>query len=360
MRLLICPNPFKGTLTAVEAAEAMARGLRKARPELELDLMPLADGGPGTLDAMKASQGGALRRLKVAGSLGKPVTAAWLDLPGKAGVLESAQVVGLTLLPPARHRPLLASTEGLGQLILAAQGAGKTKLLIGLGGTASTDGGTGLARMLGWRFLDKQGKDLLPGGGALARLHLALPPPKPYLLRGLRIEALCDVQAPLFGPRGAANVYAPQKGANASQLHALEAGLRRLAACVDPELARRPGSGAAGGLGFGLQVFAGATLVPGAARLLQLSGFARRLRSATALLTGEGCLDAQTMHGKLPAVVALTAKRSGKLCFAACGQLKLHAADLRAAGFTQVIVAPGRSRAEAARAISAALQDWAS
>lgn len=345
---LVAPNPYKGTLTAVQAAAALARGLRRAG--LRSRPLPLADGGPGTLSALRAALGGRLRRARVAGPLGSPVSAVWLDLPGGLAVVESAQAIGLHRVPPVRRAALVASTEGLGQLLLAVAAAGKRRVLLGLGGSASSDGGVGLARALGWRFEDAAGQALAPGGGALeglARLHR----PRRRALAGLRLEALCDVSAPLYGPRGAARVYAPQKGATPAQVGILDKGLRRLAALAGPALAREPGSGAAGGLGFGLRAFAGARLRPGAEALADWCGLESELERADWVLTGEGCLDAQSLQGKLPAFLARRAGTLGKPCIAVVGRCELSEQAWRRAGFSAVLVAPGHDAQAAALAL---------
>jgi len=347
MRVLLAPNAFKGTLSAQAASDALARGLRRARPGWALDPLPLADGGPGTVAALHAALGGRLRSVSVEDALGRRRSAQWLDLPRGLAVVESAQALGLEWIKPRERDALAAGSEGLGRLLLAVAEAGKRELLLGLGGSACTDGGAGLARALGWRFLDRGGEDLAPGGGALAGLWAVLSPRRPRL-GGLKLTVLCDVDAPLFGARGAARVYAPQKGASPAEVRRLEQGLRRLAACAAPALATVPGAGAAGGLGFGLMAFAGARLRPGAATLLDLCGFAQRLKRADALVTGEGRLDRQSLQGKLPAVLAAAARAAGKPCVAVVGGCPLSAAVRRKAGFSAVIEAPA-SRPAAAK-----------
>ena len=350
MRVLLAPNAFKGTLSAQAAAAALRRGLRRARPGWSVDTLPLADGGPGTLEALRAALGGRLRPVKVEDALGRMRQAKWLDLPGGLAVVESAQALGLEWIEPGERDALAAGSEGLGRLLLAVAGDGKRELLLGLGGSASTDGGSGAARALGWRFLDKSGQDLGPGGGALAGLWAVLSPRRPRLGR-LKLHVLCDVDAPLSGVRGAAKVYAPQKGADPAQVRRLDQGLRRLAACTSPELAKVPGAGAAGGLGFGLMAFAGAGLRPGAETLLRLCGFGARLKRADVLVTGEGRLDAQSLQGKLPTVLAAAARKAGRPCLAVVGRCDLKAAAWRKAGFGSVLEAPGPDPAKARRAL---------
>ncbi|HTB33817.1 MAG TPA: glycerate kinase, partial [bacterium] len=237
MRVLLAPNAFKGTLSAQAAAAALAQGLRGARPAWALDRLPLADGGPGTLAALQAALGGRLRTVAVEDALGRQRRARWLDLHRGLAVVESAQALGLEWIEPGRRDALAASSEGLGRLLLAVAAAGKREVLLGLGGSASTDGGSGAARALGWRFLGRGGQDLEPGGGALAGLWAVLSPRQARLGR-LKLRVLCDVDAPLSGVHGAARVYSPQKGASPAGVRRLELGLRRLAACSAPALAK--------------------------------------------------------------------------------------------------------------------------
>jgi glycerate kinase len=342
-------NPFKGTLSAVQAGAAVARGLRRSARGFRVDVLAAADGGPGTLDAVRSARGGRLRRLRVPGPLGRPVEAAWLDL-GTDALIESAQAIGLERVSPSRRDALASHSEGLAWLLLAAAKAGKRRAFVGLGGSACSDGGAGLARALGWRLEDAQGSDLAPGGGSLIQLARLRSPQRSRLGR-MQVLALCDVDNPLHGVRGAAHVFSPQKSASPAQVLRLDLGLKRLARIVDPALARQPGAGAAGGLGFGLMAFTGARLLPGAATLLALGGLGPRLRQADLVITGEGCLDTQSLHGKLPAVVAAEARRLGKPCFALCGRIKLGSGALKKAGFRAAIAAPGKTSAQAARAL---------
>jgi glycerate kinase len=348
---LVAPNPYKGTLSAASAAAALAAGLGRAG--FVARRLPLADGGPGTLAALRAALGGRLRRVRVEGPLGAPRMAAWLDLPGGLAVVESAEAIGLQRVPAARRDAMAAGTAGLGQLLLAVAAAGKRRVLVGLGGSASTDGGSGMARVLGWRFLDAAGAALAPGGGPLAGLA-RVRRPRRRALGGLRMEALCDVAAPLHGPHGAARAYGPQKGATPAQVRALDAGLRRLAALTAPGLGLAPGAGAAGGLGFGLQAFAGARLRPGAEALMDGCGLEAALAKADLLVTGEGCLDAQSLQGKLPAVLAGRARAMGKPCVAVVGRCALSERAWRRAGFSAVLVAPGGDAVSAAKALERA------
>jgi len=365
LRALVCVNPFKGTLSAAEAAASIARGLRGAGWSVET--LPLADGGPGTLAAMKAASGGSLRRVLVPGPLGAPVRAAWLLLSPREALIEGAQANGLHLCPQGRRDPMAASSRGLGRLLLQAKRAGALTAWVGLGGSATTDGGTGLARALGWRFLDASGRELPDGGGPLEALARVVAPAK-NPLGALRVRVLCDVDNPLYGPRGAAAVYGPQKGAGPGQVRRLDRGLRRLAACVAAAGRARgaagrpgpwtPGAGAAGGLGFGLLAFARAELAGGAARLLELSSFASRAEGADWVVTGEGRLDSQSLRGKLPWAVAQAARAAGRPCAAFCGRCSLQARAWRRAGFADVLAAPGAAPRGAAAALQRAARAW--
>jgi glycerate kinase len=302
MRILIAPNAFKGTYSATQAATAIAAGLRAAGCRATLDLMPLADGGPGTLACMK----GRLKFTVVHDALGRKRRAQWLLLPSKKALIESAQAIGLTLIPASKRDPLACDTYGLGELMLAAKKAGCKELFIGLGGSATTDAGAGMAQALGWR-ISESGNFIRPAKDPMA---------------GLSVKALCDVDNPLYGRQGAAHVYGPQKGASGPQVRTLDARLRGIARQFPRRLSAAPGAGAAGGLGFGLLAFCGAKLVPGARTLLGLNGFEGRLKASDWALSGEGRFDAQSLRGKLPYVIFREARRLGKPCTLLVGQRK--------------------------------------
>jgi glycerate kinase len=293
LKFLVAPNPYKGTLTAGEAAAAIARGLTRAYPGASCELMPLADGGPGTLSALQASLGGRLMRALVQGPLGRPVNARWLRVSRRLAVIESAQAVGIGLLKKGRLDALRAGSRGLGQLMLAAKKAGCREIWIGLGGSATTDAGLGMALALG----------------------------SPGAMKGLRVRVLCDVDNPLYGPKGAAHVFAPQKGANPAQVRLLDARLRATARLMPEGVAAMKGAGAAGGLGAGLVAFAGAKLIPGAASILKLCKFHEKMQRADWVVSGEGNFDAQSLRGKLPVVVAREALKAGKKCMLVCGRV---------------------------------------
>ncbi|MFJ6214156.1 glycerate kinase [Streptomyces sp. NPDC092296] len=338
--LLLAPDKFKGSLTAVEVAAHLAAGLRRADPGLAMTPLPVADGGDGTVDAAVAA-GFERRAVTVAGPLGDPV-AAGFAVHGDTAVVELAEASGLRRLPGGRPAPLRTGTYGTGELIRAALDAGARRIVLGVGGSASTDGGTGMLAALGARFLDGAGAPLPPGGGALGRLDRVELGGLDRRLGGVQVVLASDVDNPLLGALGAAAVYGPQKGADPDAVARLDAGLARLAAVLDRAAgpgagtagaAEWPGAGAAGGAGYGALAVLGAVRRPGIEVLLEVLGFERALRRATLVVTGEGSLDAQTLHGKAPLGVAAAAARRGVPAVAVCGRLGLTAAQLERAGF---------------------------
>ncbi|MCC3769231.1 glycerate kinase [Streptomyces sp. UNOC14_S4] len=340
--VLIAADKFKGSLTAVEVAAHVAAGLRRARPGLEITALPVADGGDGTVDAAVAA-GFARRTERVTGPLGTPVTASYA-LRGDTAVVEMAEASGLRHLPPGRYAPLTAGTYGTGELLRAALDAGAHTVVLGVGGSASTDGGAGMLCALGARLTDAHGTPLAPGGGPLAGLTRAdLSGLDPRLAR-TRLVLASDVDNPLTGPKGAAAVYGPQKGASPDDVTALDAALahyaRVLAGSVGPratEYASAPGAGAAGGVGYGALVALGAAFRPGIEVMLDVLGFAAALDRADLVITGEGSLDAQTLHGKAPAGVAAAVRRRPVPVpvVAVCGVLSLSPGALRGAGIAR-------------------------
>ena len=310
MRVLVAPDKFRGTLTARQAAEAIETGWRRARPDDDVDLVPMADGGEGTLEALVDAQGGRVEATTATGPLGDPVDAAFgiVDTAdGLTGVVESARASGLALLGEGRRDPVRTTTRGTGQLILAALDAGARRVVVCLGGSATNDGGVGMAAALGIRFLDAQGRDLAGGGAAvldLARidgrdLHPAV--------AGASFLGATDVENPLCGPAGASHVYGPQKGASPDDVFLLDRALGHLAAVVHHDLGialkDEPGAGAAGGLGFGLLAFCGARLRRGVDVVMDAVDLGGRMEGAGLVITGEGSLDAQSLYGKVPAGV---------------------------------------------------------
>ena len=317
MRILIAPNAFKGSLSALEAAEAIAEGVQVAAPDVELVLLPIADGGDGTVEALVAAPHGEHRSLRVRGPLGDPVNAAYgLIDQGSTAVIEMAKAAGLALVPPQQRDPRITTTYGVGELLQHAYDAGARHFIVGIGGSATNDGGAGMAQALGYHLLDEQGHELPPGGLALnklARIHVGGVHAD---WKAAVVDVACDVSNPLTGPSGASAVYGPQKGATPEMVAELDAGLRRLAEVIQRDLGvdvdSLPGAGAAGGLGAGLVAFAGARLRPGAEMVMEALKLDETLNSADLVITGEGRLDSQTARfGKGPAAVARHAKNAG-------------------------------------------------
>jgi glycerate kinase len=313
VRVVIAPDKFKGSLTALEAAAAMARGVARAAPEALIDQAPMADGGEGTTQALVAATGGSFREAQVTGPLGKPVIACFGLLgDGQTAVLEMAAASGLVLVPPEMRNPLDTTTRGTGELLLAAIAAGARRVVIGIGGSATNDGGSGLGQAIGFRLLDDQDRDLDPGGGKLDRLARIDRSTRASELEGVEIAVACDVTNTLCGPRGASAVYGPQKGAKPWMVEVLDQNLAHFAAVVERDLGVAikdlPGSGAAGGLGGGLVAFAGGKLEPGVELIIDAVKLAKRLENADLCLTGEGAIDAQSAFGKTAVGVAQLAR----------------------------------------------------
>jgi glycerate 2-kinase len=334
MRVVVAPNAFKGCLTAKQAAEAMARGVKAAGADAVL--APVADGGDGTLDALVAGVGGTVMGTIARGPLGLPVRAHVGILADGTGVVEMAQASGLTLVAAGERDPMRASSYGTGELIRAALARRPSRILVALGGSATVDGGTGLARALGLRFLDVEGRPLPDGGGALERLALIDKTKLDPRVTATPFVVASDVTNPLLGPEGAARVFGPQKGASPDQVEILERGLERLAERLAEDLgadvAGRPGAGAAGGTAAMLMTL-GAEIRPGVEVVLDALGFADRLNGADLVLTGEGKLDRQTLAGKAPIGVARAAAQAGVPCAAIVGTSELEPAE---AGFVAV------------------------
>lgn len=336
--VLLAPDKFKGSLTAAQVAASLTAGLHAVRPDVPVRSLPVADGGDGTLDAA-VSAGFSRRQVSVSGPTGEPVEAS-IAVQGDAAVVELAEASGLRRLPGGHLAPLTASSYGTGELILAALDAGARKVVLGLGGSACTDGGAGLAQALGARLLDASGAELPRGGEALARLaRLDLSGWDPRLAEGVVVVA-SDVDNPLAGPKGAAAVYGPQKGLDPEQVELVDAALRHWAGVVAAKIgrddSREPGAGAAGGVGFAALALLGASLRPGIELLLEVLGFEDALRGARLVVTGEGSLDEQSLHGKAPVGVAAAAARAGVPVVAVAGAVSLSPEQAVAAGFRGV------------------------
>lgn len=362
MRWLVAPDSYKGALRAVAAADAIARGLAEGDPTAEVDPCPMADGGEGTVDAVLAARGGERVPVRVTGPLGEPVDAELALIDGGATAwLDMASAAGLELVPASRRDPGHTTTFGVGELMRAALDAGARRLVIGVGGSATTDGGAGLAQALGARL---EGVPEPATGVALRGLagvdRTGLDP----RLREARILVAADVTSPLLGRHGAAAVFAPQKGADASRVQELETGLARLAAACPEVPAELPGAGAAGGLAFGLAAFAGARLLRGVDLVMEATRFEARLAGADVLVTGEGRLDGQSLRGKLVPALAAAARARGVPAVALVGAADVGGdgdAALRAAGLTAWLPlahGPGRE-AESMAATAPLLEDVA-
>ncbi len=356
MKVLLAPDKFKGCLTAAEVAAAVAAGLTDARPGLETIPVPVADGGDGTV-AAAVSAGYRLVTVPATGPTGEPITAGYA-FDGHRAVVELAAVVGLDRLPGGQLDPLGASTYGLGLVIKDALDRGAEDIVLGLGGSASTDGGAGMVQALGGRLYDNAGHDLPPGGGALAELARVDLDPLQDTVRRARIMVATDVDNPLLGPNGAAAVFGPQKGAGPVELEQLELGLGTLARVLSQTTGRddstRPGAGAAGGTGYAALAVLNADIRPGIELVLELVDFASRLDGADLVITGEGSLDEQSLAGKAPVGVAQAAGRAGVPVVAVAGRSLLSEDRLRASGIvaayplTELEPDPARSIANAA------------
>lgn len=329
-RVLVAADKFKGSLTAVQVAERVTAGLRRIAPEVPVETLPVADGGDGTVAAAVAA-GFERREARVTGPLGDPVTAAYA-LRDTTAVVEMAEASGLQHLPEGVFAPLTATTYGSGELLLAALEAGARTIVFGVGGSATTDGGAGMLAALGARFLDADGKPVGPGGGGLADLASADLSGLDPRLTGVDLILASDVDNPLTGPKGAPEVYGRQKGATGEDIAVLDAALTHYASVLGPDHARLPGAGAAGGIGYGALVALGARFRPGIEVMLDVLGFAPALARATLVITGEGSLDEQTLHGKAPAGVAAAARAAGIEVVAVCGRLALPPEALGRAG----------------------------
>ena len=361
MRVLIAPQEFKGSLTAAEAANAMAAGIRRARPDWTLDLVPMADGGPGFLAAIHGAQGGHLLTAAVHDPIGRPVRARYLLLPGqpRVVVVEAAQANGLLLLAANERDPLRADTYGVGELILAVAEARPARILIGVGGSATTDGGAGMARAFGARFWSMDGRELEPGGAALAGLA-RLDWRRPPTLDGIEVVVATDVTNPLIGPNGAAAIYGPQKGATPDQVDSLEAALTTFALVVrralGVEIASLPGVGAAGGLAAGLVAFLGAKIVSGFDVVAEATGLAARVAQADYVVTGEGSFDSQSLQGKTTGRVVGLAKSLGKPTQVFAGRAE---ARLACATLMSLEPEPATAMARAGELLAQLAANWA-
>jgi len=344
VRIVAAPNALKGSLSAIEAAEAIAIGARRALgDDTEIVLAPVSDGGDGLIDvveeALREDLGAERRKSRVSGPLGSPVEAEWLiSRDGGIAVVEMAAASGMALLSPRELDPMRASTLGTGELLAEALEAGARRVIVGLGGSATVDCGTGAANALGVRFMDSGGAELPPRGESLPKIARA---DTSGLISSLAsgdatVEAIFDASNPLLGPSGAARVYAPQKGASPDEVELLETGMRNIADVIERDFGidvrNLPGAGAAGGLGTGLVAFAGAKLGPGADAVFDIIGLETKMSGAGLVITAEGRLDTQSAHGKAPGAVARLAKRLGVPCIALAGDVSIPEEELARLG----------------------------
>lgn len=348
MKLLVAPDSFKECLDAFQAADAIARGLRQGiRQPVELIIRPLADGGEGLMRVLLHALGGSTRTVTVTGPMGAPVEAALglLDNGGTAAI-EMATAAGLHLVPEAKRNPLLATTHGVGELMRHALDLGVKRIIVGLGGSATNDGGAGMAQALGASLRDDRGRELPPGGAALSRLHAIDLSGLDGRLLSTEVIGACDVENTLCGPEGASIIYGPQKGASPEEVTRLDEALHHYGATLEreayPGLLSLPGGGAAGGLGAGLAAFTGARLLSGINLVFDAYGdLDKHAREADALFSGEGSVDGQTLHGKVIAGMAGLARKHQKPLIVLTGRLRGHPKALYDAGVTAIFpIAP--------------------
>lgn len=356
MRILLAPDSFKESASAEAIAQAMARGIKRGNPQAECRLMPLSDGGEGLTQALVHATAGTLHNVETVDAIGRPITAQFGFLGNNrascilhTAVVELASASGLERVSPADRNALSASTFGTGLLIRAAIDAGADRIVLGLGGSATTDGGTGLARALGFRFLDTAGHDIPLGGGSLVDLERIDDSEVPDFVKNVPIVLACDVTNPLTGPEGAAHVFAPQKGANAAQVELLDQGLANLAHAImqynGRDIERIPGTGAAGGTGGGMLGLFNTTVRPGIELVLDLTHGREACTWADVIITGEGSIDSQTPYGKVPSGIAKLAQSQGKPTIAIGGTVTRDPHTIEALNETGIVatfgIAPG-------------------
>ncbi|MGW5239031.1 glycerate kinase [Monashia sp. NPDC004114] len=338
-RVVVAPDKFKGSLGAAAVAGHLAAGVRAGCPDAEIVMIPVADGGDGTVDAAVAA-GFRRETVRVTGPTGMPVEASWARRGGDA-VVELASASGLALVPQGLPAPLTATSRGTGEVVRSALDAGCTRIVVGIGGSASTDGGAGLLGALGARFTDRHGGSVADGGAPLAEVKVLDLDGLDPRLREVELVVACDVDNPLSGPRGAAAVYGPQKGASAAEVKLLDAALVHWADLVADATGRdlrdAPGAGAAGGVGFALIGALGATSRRGADIVFELTGLRDAVAGADLVVTGEGSIDEQTLHGKAPAAVAEAARAAGVPVVGVAGRCLIDRATWESAGFATVL-----------------------
>ena len=339
-KILLVPDSFKGTLSSRQVCQVMAGQLRRFFPQAQVKSIPVADGGEGSVEAFLAAAGGERRTRTVTGPFGEPVDAFYGILgDGRTAVIEMAACAGLPLAE-GRLNPERATTYGVGELLLAAKEAGCTKAILGLGGSCTNDGGVGAAAALGAKFTRADGAAFVPTGGTLGEIAALDVSPVAQALQGMELTAMCDIDNPLYGEAGAAAVFAPQKGADAAMVARLDAGLRHLgqvsARCLGRDFSHLPGTGAAGGLGFGMAAFCGAQLRMGIDAVLDAVGFDSLLPGTDVVFTGEGKIDSQSARGKVVSGVAVRCRKAGVPVVAVVGQIGQGFEEMYQQGLTAV------------------------
>lgn len=325
MGILIAVDSFKGSLSSLEVGEAIARGIQRVSPSTITEIIPMADGGEGTVEAIVQSSQGKLCYKEVTSPIGEKVKAVFGQLPNNKVVIEMASASGLPLVPTNFRNPLHTTTKGTGELIREALNLGAKEILIGIGGSATNDGGAGMAQALGAKLLNSNGEEIDGSGGSLGELaHIDLSDLDPRL-KDTKITVMCDVDNPLCGPRGASAVYGPQKGATPEMVEKLDKNLAHFAQKIQETIGQDfkdiPGAGAAGGLGMGLMAFTGAKLMTGIEAILDVVDFDSKVQQAELVITGEGRIDGQSVHGKVPMGVARRAQKYGKPTVAIVGSI---------------------------------------
>lgn len=326
MKFILAPDSFKESMTAKEVCIAMEKGIKKVNPNIECIHVPMADGGEGTMQSLIDATGGEIYSLEVVGPLGHKVKAQYGILGNREiGVLEMASASGIHLVPLEKRNPLITTTYGTGELIKACLDKGVKKLLIGIGGSATNDGGAGVIQALGGRLLDKDNNELNFGGGELGKLEKIDLTNFDFRLKDVVIEVACDVTNPLCGEKGASYVFGPQKGANMEKVEILDNNLRHFARIIKKQLGKDvldiPGAGAAGGLGAGLMAFLNGNLKKGIEMVIEYSGLEEKVKECDMVWTGEGSIDFQTQYGKTPLGVATIAKKYNKPVIALAGRV---------------------------------------
>jgi glycerate 2-kinase len=341
LNILICPDKFKGSLTATEVCDAVTDGLRRINAKFAIHAVPLADGGEGTCALLTEWNQGKKIDIQVTGPLFSPVNAHYgISGDGHTAFIEMALASGLTLVPPELRNPLLTTSVGTGEIIADALSRGVKKIVLGIGGSATNDAGIGMATALGYRFCDVDGEILKPTGENLIHIHHIETPDVPLQLKNARVIALCDVTNPLYGPDGAAYVYGPQKGAGKAAVELLDAGLRNFRRVVHKYLKTSvdfPGAGAAGGLGAGCKAFLHATMEKGVRYIIRNSSLDEKIAWADLIITGEGRIDRQTFSGKVVSEVLRLAQDKNRPVIAVCGKCDIQEPEIREYGIGKLI-----------------------